>query len=64
MAVKTAMAKYAVEHRDRTHYFCGRGCKNAFERRPEKYLDSGYKPSMKAAFFDWARALLPAKKER
>lgn len=33
---ETAPAK--VEYKGRTYYFCAQGCKAAFERDPEKYL--------------------------
>ena len=35
-----AAAKY--DHKGKTYYFCAQGCKQAFEKEPEKYLkDSG-----------------------
>ena len=27
-----------VEHQGQTYYFCGPGCKRAFERNPARYL--------------------------
>ena len=32
-------AKY--EYKGTTYYFCGKGCKVAFEKDPEKFLKSG-----------------------
>ncbi len=34
---KTAAAK--AEYKGETYYFCAPGCKAAFEKDPEKYLD-------------------------
>ncbi|MGB9636180.1 MAG: YHS domain-containing protein [Thermoplasmata archaeon] len=31
-------AKYKYEYKGKTYYFCAPGCKKAFERNPEKYL--------------------------
>lgn len=36
---KTAAATY--EYKGKTYYFCAPGCKAAFEKDPEKYLNSG-----------------------
>lgn len=36
---KTAAATY--EYKGKTYYFCAVGCKAAFEKDPEKYLDEG-----------------------
>ena len=33
---KTAVAK--SEYKGKTYYFCAPGCKNAFDKNPEKYL--------------------------
>jgi xanthine dehydrogenase accessory factor len=37
MTVKIARAKYVSEHRGTKFYFCCAGCKQAFDRQPEKY---------------------------
>jgi xanthine dehydrogenase accessory factor len=37
MLVEVASARHAVEHTGRRYYFCGSGCKRAFEKEPEKY---------------------------
>jgi len=34
---KTAPAK--SEYKGKTHYFCARGCKVAFDRDPERYIN-------------------------
>ncbi|MFW6195310.1 MAG: YHS domain-containing protein [Chloroflexota bacterium] len=31
------------EHEGETYYFCAPGCRVAFSREPEKYLDPGWK---------------------
>lgn len=46
MDVDPATAKQKVEHEGKTYYFCGPGCKKAFEANPARFLDSAYKPSM------------------
>jgi len=33
---KTAAAQY--EYKGKVYYFCSQGCKTAFEKSPEKYL--------------------------
>jgi YHS domain-containing protein len=35
---KSAAATY--EHKGKTYYFCAPGCKAAFEKEPEKYLNN------------------------
>jgi YHS domain-containing protein len=57
MAVDAARALHLV-HAGKPYYFCGAGCRDAFEERPEKYLDPSYEPSMLGAAFDWLRAVL------
>ena len=39
MEVDPAQAAATVEYKDKTYYFCAPGCKVAFEKEPEKYLD-------------------------
>jgi YHS domain-containing protein len=38
MDVDPATAAGTVEYKGQTYYFCGPGCKAAFEKEPEKYL--------------------------
>lgn len=38
MAVDPSKAADQYEYKGVTYYFCSRGCKQAFERDPEKYL--------------------------
>ncbi len=38
MEVDEKTAKYKTVHRGKTYYFCAAGCKEAFERNPDKYL--------------------------
>lgn len=38
MAVSEENAPCKMEYKDATYYFCGRGCKERFEKDPEKYL--------------------------
>ena len=35
-----------AEHEGTTYYFCGRGCMLDFKEDPNKYLATGYEPSM------------------
>jgi YHS domain-containing protein len=46
MDVDPRTARQKTEFNGKTYYFCGPGCKKAFEATPEKYLDPGHKPSM------------------
>ena len=46
MDVETSTARLKSEYRGKTYYFCGPGCKKAFEANPEKFLDPAHKPSM------------------
>lgn len=39
MEVDPAQAAATAEYEGKTYYFCAPGCKIAFEREPEKYLD-------------------------
>ena len=34
------------EYHGATYYFCGKGCKLAFDEDPAKYFDPSYQPSM------------------
>lgn len=38
MEVKPEDAKAKHKYEDKIYYFCAEGCKNAFEKNPEKYL--------------------------
>ena len=42
MDVDPTTAKQKAEHEGKTFYFCGPGCKKAFEAEPTKYLDPNY----------------------
>jgi YHS domain-containing protein len=49
MAVEAEAARAAALHstyEGTDYFFCGRGCKLEFDEDPERYLDSGYVPSM------------------
>jgi YHS domain-containing protein len=37
MQVEIQTARHTSEHDGETFYFCGPGCKRAFEKEPEKY---------------------------
>lgn len=41
MTVNPETAAASYEHRGTVYYFCATGCKIAFEKDPEKYLDKG-----------------------
>ncbi len=46
MNVDKATAKATFDYKGTTYYFCGQGCKDAFAKEPEKYLQKGQqKPS-------------------
>lgn len=38
MMVNTEAAPAKTEYKGKTYYFCAQGCKAAFEKDPEKYL--------------------------
>lgn len=38
MALDEKKAEFSSEYKGTTYYFCGDGCKERFERRPERYL--------------------------
>lgn len=46
MAVDPSTARQKAEHNGKTYYFCGPGCRRAFEADPRTFLDPAYKPSM------------------
>ncbi len=41
MTVDTETAKYRSEHQGTTYYFCGAGCKRAFDNNPDEYVKQG-----------------------
>lgn len=38
MVVDEKNAKYKSEYKGKTYYFCGAGCKKAFDKNPENYV--------------------------
>ncbi|MEE9615148.1 MAG: YHS domain-containing protein [Thermodesulfobacteriota bacterium] len=38
MTVREDTAEYKTEREGKTYYFCAKGCKERFEKNPEKYL--------------------------
>ncbi len=38
MTVEIETAKHTLVYEGTTYYFCGKGCKTAFDKEPEKYL--------------------------
>ena len=40
MEVNEETAKFKSEYNGTTYYFCAPGCKRAFEKEPEKYLEN------------------------
>jgi YHS domain-containing protein len=38
MEVDEKTAKFKTEYKGTTYYFCAQGCKEMFEKDPEKYL--------------------------
>lgn len=46
MEVDPATAEQKADYKGKTHYFCGPGCRRAFEADPATFLDPAYKPSM------------------
>lgn len=40
MTVDTRTATITSEYQGQTYYFCAPGCKKAFDREPEKYVDA------------------------
>lgn len=39
MVLDEGKAPFTAEHKGEKYYFCGAGCKERFERQPDKYLD-------------------------
>ncbi len=46
MEVDPATTQQKAKYQGETYYFCGPGCRKAFEADPAKFLDPAYKPSM------------------
>jgi len=46
MEVESETATRTTEYKGTTYYFCSKGCLLDFQDDPEKYLDTGYAPSM------------------
>jgi Cu+-exporting ATPase len=44
MTVEPARAAAQSVHKGQTYYFCAVGCKQKFDREPEKYLAGGSSP--------------------
>jgi YHS domain-containing protein len=43
MEVEEKSAPASLEYKGKKYYFCALGCKRAFEKNPEKYLESQHK---------------------
>ena len=43
MEVDEKKAAATATHEGKTYYFCAKGCKNAFDKEPQKYLGGGNK---------------------
>ncbi len=39
MDIDPATAAGKSEYKGQTYYFCSAGCKNSFDKEPEKYID-------------------------
>lgn len=39
MSVDERRAVYKTEYKGKTYFFCSRGCKETFEKNPEKYVE-------------------------
>ncbi len=46
MDVDSATSKLNTEHEGKTYWFCGPGCRKAFQGEPAKYLDPDFKAHM------------------
>ena len=44
MSVEPATAAARSTYKDQTYYFCAVGCKQKFDREPDKYLAGGASP--------------------
>ena len=45
MLVNESEPKYISDYRGETYYFCGAGCKHAFDKQPETYVSSAVSDS-------------------
>lgn len=41
MQVDESSAQWTSEYKGKTYYFCAPGCKNSFDKDPEKYVGEG-----------------------
>ena len=41
MVVDTTNTQFKLMYQGQTYYFCSAGCKQAFDKNPEKYVKSG-----------------------
>jgi len=41
MIVDSDTAQHRSQYKGQTYYFCAPGCKTAFDKEPEKYLQQG-----------------------
>ena len=48
MVIDPTTAAATSEYKGKTYYFCAKGCKLAFDKNPEKYVQGGDKPAGKA----------------
>lgn len=44
MMVDTQSAPATIEYKGKTYYFCAQGCKVAFEKDPEKFVQAEREP--------------------
>lgn len=42
MTLDEEKAPYRSEHAGKTYFFCGMGCRDRFDKDPEKYLRGGH----------------------
>lgn len=45
MTVDTQTVQHQSVYKGQTYYFCSQGCKQSFDRDPEKYLSTQGKPA-------------------
>lgn len=46
MEVDPSTSKLSAEHGGKTYWFCGPGCRKAFQADPAKFLDPNFKAHM------------------
>ena len=61
MDVDRETSLLSAKHGEKLYYFCSAGCKDAFQREPERYLGADYKPSMMGAMLGRVRGLFGGK---